>query len=153
MRSRRPEVLGLVAVVVAGCAGDGARRVRSSHVGEGAPATAGVVVEPAGSRPRLRHTVTLGESVGGEVPEGAPPPDAPGTSPGVVVIAPGYGAGWSGAPGWVSEWDAWSPYPGWYGPLPDDRPVRRPASTRPWTPPPEYGPRFPFKTAPADPWR
>jgi hypothetical protein len=109
---------------------------------------------PAGSRRRLDRTVTLSgviTSAEVEATAGAPP-----ATPRVQVTVNNYAA----PPAYGGFYDD-----SYYGPLffrdgiADDRPER----SRPKAPtvgpgqdfpaPPSYGPPFPFKTAPASPWK
>ena len=114
---------------------------------------------------RLRHTITLGASYGdGSAPptwrEGPTDPAAPSPlAPPVYVVLPTYGYGY-GSYGYGYGGYGYG-YPGCYGcdrPDLDRRPAKpRPSPDRPpglgedWSPPPSYGPRFPFKTPPAEP--
>lgn len=93
-------------------------------------------------RPRLRHTVTLGETTSGGLEPSAPaaaPTGAPASvtvNNYVTVPAPTYG-------GWTD------PRPSRAAP-PQGQPAK-PAGS--WPSPPSYGPSFPFKSGPASPWR
>lgn len=122
---------------------------------------------------RLRHTITLGDGYGDAPREssrrigadrgsfdgpGAPPPPSP---PPIYVYPPTYGYGYPyGYGGYGYGGYGYYGYPGCCGRDVDRRPATpRPSPERPpalgqdWAPPPQYGPRFPFKTAPADPWK
>jgi hypothetical protein len=172
-----PASLVALAVLATACAGEPARgALRDASAVERREVEAlatpsfeapdpGAFAAP-GSRPRLRHTITLGETHGeGALPappvqrgassgEQAPPPAAPPTYVYPPTYGYGYGYGFFGEPVFYG--------PGTYGwrdvdvrPARDPKPSpsRPPALGEDWAKPPSYGPKFPFKTAPADPWK
>jgi len=109
--------------------------------------------EESKPRPRLNRTVTLGETFAGDPGR----PEAPGATGGPIAItinnyvaASNPYAGYFGSPYIV---DGFRPIDGVTRPTP---PSAQPAPMQPgqnWPALPSYGPAFPFKTAPASPWR
>ncbi len=114
-----------------------------------APDSTSELAEAPSSRPRLTRTVTLGETLVAYSERGSEPRVADRSNVNVTInnyVTP--------------ENDH---YDGYY-PVPFVREVRHDGGARPsppmrpsrpgqsWPAPPEHGPAFPFKTAPASPW-
>jgi len=118
---------------------------------EASPSVAVSELEPTVGRPRLDHTVTLGEVIA-LPPSAAPASQAGGNSTTVIVNVNG------------AAQPAYAPYYGGYGALTwgdrggGGRPAPHPAGASPvipgqsWPAAPSYGPSFPYPTSPASPW-
>jgi hypothetical protein len=119
-------------------------------------AEASVVPNDARSRPRLRQTVTLGETIASAAePTPAPAPGGNAAPVNVTVNnyvtapAPAYGGWVEPLPGRAARSQAATPRG--VSPPTTGGGASQPAGS--WPSPPSYGPAFPFKTGPASPWR
>lgn len=154
---RPSPLLPLIALSSAlGCASTSGRDWLNTPLDAAAAGTTPAEVQPSvaasvEARPRLQHTITLGESyaVASNTGSGVPAAAGAGTQVNVHTYVPvtlnNYGYG---GLGYVYANDG------------DDRP---PSPARPSQPshlrpgqdfpsPPSYGPSFPFRSAPASPW-
>jgi hypothetical protein len=111
--------------------------------------------EASHSRTRLRHTVTLGETIApapepsaAAAPAGNPAPVVVTVNNYVTAAVPVYGRWVEPLPGRAAR--SHGSAPRGVSPSPTRGGSSPPVS---WPGPPSYGPSFPFKTAPASPWR
>ena len=115
------------------------REVHAAELSEAPPAL------PSDERPRLRQTITLGESYASVASESAPAA-APGGSPVPVTVN-------THVPVTVNNYATYGYGPGYRPAAP--APVRGavPATGEDFPAPPSYGPSFPYRASPASPWR
>ncbi len=138
-----------------GCAATSGQDWLNSPIDAAPPenvASAPLVIDPPVARPRLRETVTLGESyaVATRDAYGSPAAGAAGVQVNVSTYVPvtnNYYGGYGGL-GYAYATDPVRARPNASHPS-------QPAPLQPgqsFAPPPSYGPSFPFRSAPASPW-
>jgi hypothetical protein len=145
----------LVLGTTLGCVATSGQDWLSSPIDAAPPesiASATPVIDTPATRPRLRETVTLGESyvVATRDAYGSPPAGAAAVQVNVSTYVPvtnNYYGGYGGL-GYVYANDT-------VGERPNAIHPSQPAPLQPgqsFAPPPSYGPSFPFRSAPASPW-
>jgi len=147
MKAARASALSALSLALAGCATTSGQDWLNSPID--APAATTTIYVSADSsgatRPRLRQTITLGESYAGTADSAAP---APNDGSSVHVNVATY------VPVTINNYGT---YPAVFDatvtPLPRATHSTSPQPGQDFPAPPSYGPSFPYQTSPASPWK